>query len=235
MTRRTQPNPRTPTVNSRQRVSGRPDVELLQALLNRLQIQDNSWDLLLVGDGSGTGWLNGCGWAAALVDKLTRGRRLFFGGMNAGSVNLAEMLPYLQALTWFHATHGASRLKQCGTLLVHILTDSQVIANEGTKAANLSEELPRSRIALWAAMREFRRLGYRLTYHWTPRSSYDLNLVADLISSLCRRQVITIDGPGDDGYAAQAAAAVDAVRLVDPATGEEIRLHDINPDDPCHE
>lgn len=99
---------------------------------HRLDIRE--WDVLLVGDGSGQTWERVCGWAAILVDRQTRGRRVFYGAANMGSNNFAECLPYLQALTWFDQFHGRDRLKASGFLRGHVVTDSQAVATWANQA-----------------------------------------------------------------------------------------------------
>ena len=37
----------------------------------------DQWDALIVGDGSGTGWKQGAGWAAVLIDHTSFARKLF--------------------------------------------------------------------------------------------------------------------------------------------------------------
>src|SRR5688572_22541252 len=84
---------------NRARLSGEPDAELLQAVLQRTGI--SLWDVFIVGDGSGCKWDAGCGWSGILVDRETRGRKLFAGAATVGSVNFAEAMPYCQALNWY--------------------------------------------------------------------------------------------------------------------------------------
>ena len=145
----------------------RPETQTLQLLLNKMG--NPQWDVILVGDGSGSGWAHACGWAATLICRRHQARRFFYGGMDCGSVNFAESMPYVQAITWYDAHHGKALLKQLGMLRVHILTDSQVIAGWGTKAMQGHSEIPRKHIGLFSAMREYRRLGYHCNFHWAPR------------------------------------------------------------------
>lgn len=226
------PSPQ-PLINANQRrraATGVPDAELLQAVLDRAGI--TSWDVLLVGDGSGTGWQDACGWAAVLIDRESRGRRLFHGAMNVGSVNFAETMPYLQAINWYDQVGGGKdRLKQQGFIRVHIITDSQVIANWGTRAAS-SGDLPRKHIMLWAGVRELRRLGYQFYFHWANRSTTLLNWTADLIAGLSRREILQLAGSEHDtDLATRAARALENVRFDDPSTGQAISLYHLNQDE----
>lgn len=209
--------------------------QLLQAILTRLSI--TSWDLLIVGDGSGSGWASSCGWASVLVDRnnlvgrAMHGRRFFYGAMNQGSVNLAESMPYLHALQWYDANFGKNLLRTRGTLNVHILTDSQTIAHWGTRAMQPGTEVPRKGLAVWAAMREFRRVGYHCHMHWAARMTTDMNWVADAIAGLSRTQMKeALDITIDPSIAIRAAQALDQVVFCDPDTGEPVNPYLINPD-----
>jgi ribonuclease HI len=149
------------------------------------------WDLLFVGDGSGSGWAGACGWANVLVDRLTREYTLFSGAMNCSSVNVAELMPYLHALNYFHATQGRKRLNSRAKFFkVHVITDSKFTAESGTQACDLTKHLPSVHQALWAAVREFTKFGYVFHWHWQGRSSVVFNQCCDLVASIARRSVI---------------------------------------------
>jgi len=209
-----------------------PQAELLQAVLDRAGI--THWDLLLVGDGSGNQWNLPSGWASILVHRWHGIRPLFFGAMNSGSINLAEMMPYLQALTWYDKHAGHAEIKTSGPRNVHIITDSRVIATHGTTAADFKQPLPAcSQRALWAAMREFGFMGYRITWHWAARSSNSLNFLADLIAGMARREIdLLAKKAATTSYASLAARAAEAlasVGFVDPASSELLDINALNP------
>lgn len=206
-----------------------PEVELLQAVLER--IGSPQWDLLIVGDGSGAGWDTACGWCGVLIDNQTRLRKILWGAMNIGSVNSAESLPYLQALSWFDAKHGRERLRARGILNVHIITDSKVIATWGTKAMSPAGDLPRANVAYWAAMREFRRLGYHCHFHWANRSTTQLNWTADLIAGMARRELQAASKQVEfpEGISQRALQAVAGLQFANPETGEPIDIYHLNP------
>jgi hypothetical protein len=221
--------PPTPTTENRSHLSGEQDAVLLQHVLQRAGIAD--WDVLIVGDGSGNQWELPCGWAYVLIDRATRGRRCDWGGMSAGSINFAETMPYLHALNWYDQHGGGKeRLKQQGTLKVHIITDSQVIARWGTQA-NGAEELPRKHAILFGGMRELRRLGYIFTFHWAPRLDSRFNWLADLLAGLSRRSFLGQIHPGrDETLAQQAMLALGQLQFQDPTTQEAINLYGLHPD-----
>ena len=168
-----------------------------------------------------------------LIDRETRNRKTFYGAMNQGSINLAEMMPYLQALSWYHGNHGHARLKIRSPQIVHVITDSQVTALHGNNTSHGHESLPKvGHRALWAAMRDLCSVGYRIQYHWAERSVVNLNYLADLIAGLSRRQIMGIDvnEQGHGELAARAATALTQLKISDPLTGEPISPYHINPD-----
>ena len=205
--------------------------QLLYDLIH--QLGSPKWDLLIVGDGSGSGWDGAAGWAATLVEnRQVPLRRFFYGGCDSGSVNLAESMPYLQSLTWYDTYHGKERLRKTGLLNVHIVTDSQTVAKWGTNAMSAHAELPRKMLALWSGMRELRRLGYNCQFHWLPRQTTELNWVADLIAGLSRGAVIhakNSDMFKNGDVAKAAASAISSLVFYDPETEEPLSPYNYNP------
>jgi len=192
-----------------------------------------AYDLLLVGDGSGSGRNHACGWAATLIENRHQRRRFFYGGMDCGSVNFAESMPYVQAITWYDAMFGKEMLENLQFLRVHVLTDSQVIASWGNKATSPVGRLPRKQLAIWAPMRELARIGYRFEFHWAPRQTTELNWAADLMAGLSRREVMNAADPAyvmGVGHAARAAAAIDNLVFYNPDTNQRLDPYLINPE-----
>lgn len=221
-----------PSASQRPASQGLPDVELLQAVLTKARVPPN-WDILLVTDGSGSGWSGCAGWAATLIESTSRGRRLFYGAANVGSVNFAETMPVLQPINWYDMVGGGKeRLRTIGVLRVHIITDSQVIARWGTQAANLGQSVPRKHAAFYAGLRELGRLGYCFNFHWAGRSTSLLNWTADLLAGLARHQIKELNPETNIGSLAdQAALALAGVSFADPTTQEAINIYDLNPDE----
>jgi len=197
------------------------------------KMQNPQWDVLLVGDGSGSGWDGACGWAATLItNQPIPIRRFFYGAMDCGSVNFAESMPYIQALTWYDNQHGKERLRTRGHLQVHVLTDSQTIATWGNRAMGPTQDVPRKQFAIWAAMKELRRNGYHCQFHWAPRQTTELNWAADLIAGLSRGAIMRANDPAEvegDNHATRAANAIDNLRFYDPETGQPLDPHALNP------
>lgn len=168
------------------------DDRTLEKILSELGIE--KWDLLIVGDGSGSNWHRSCGWGAIAVDHETLARKVFYGSMNLGTVNLAELFPYLQVLSWYQALLEQRRKRHKvskGTKEVHILTDSAYVARLGSNIRN-SANLSRN-AAVWLALSGLRRQGLILHWHHTKRESLGLNAFADSISKLARKHITCLE------------------------------------------
>lgn len=208
----------------------RPENISLDAVLQALRISE--WDVLLIGDGSGSGWHSACGWASILIDKATRGRRIFHGAMNLGSINVAEGMPYIQAMAWYDATQKALRPNQGGTIQVHIITDSSTIATWCNAAADGARATPMgSGLLLGSYIREMSRRGYSFRTHWARRMSNQVNWAADLIAGLSRAGFVnSISTPDStESIADQSAKLLASVELIDPDTKLPMDVYNIHP------
>lgn len=169
----------------------------LADLLNHLKITE--WDAIIVGDGSGSGWKMGAGWAAVLIDKYSGARKLFYGAMNTGTVSLGELFPYLHALCWYTGRDGPGRHRRRELqsvqrqMQIHIVTDSQIIAMAGNRPQSR-----RSHQELWTAFDEFRKRGFVLTFHYVGRAKVDLNVLVDEVSRQARIDVEETHGKSID-------------------------------------
>jgi ribonuclease HI len=154
-------------------------------MLDRLGIE--KWDLVLIGDGSGSQWKMPCGWATVAIERRHRTRKVFYGAVNHGTVNFAEMMAYVQPLTWYLQKQQKARKKAAGRARrmdrrIHIITDSAYCANRG-ESRDLS--CPVHRI-LWGTFELIRRQGLHLEWHWEKRNRVELNTYADRLSKVAR-------------------------------------------------
>lgn len=188
--------------------------ETLEGLLDRLGIGDD-WDFLIVGDGSGSNWNREAGWAAVSVERVTMERLVWYGAMNRGTVNFAEVMAYLQPLNWLAAREadrrgkGRQRSRACR---VHIVTDSEYASNTGGSANRMVAKNG----ALWAAFDVFARQGFVLNWHWVRRDDCALNTYCDELSKLARRLAKT--------YNLQERVGADVREDGSPTT-----VYDVNP------
>jgi hypothetical protein len=182
-----------PLNNENENLQGRVPKELLN-LLN-LQDDDN-WDIILVGDGSGSRWGYGGGWASILFDKKTNARKTHWGSLSDTTINICELNPYIFALMWYHRGPAAELRAQkrrdqpnrLPTINVHIVTDCEIIAKQGQRKANRE-----ANAALWAAFDVFERQGFRFTFHHIPRDLFTANRVCDILSKDMRHLIEAIE------------------------------------------
>jgi ribonuclease HI len=186
-----------PDIDESQRPEEAVFRETAQDLFDRLGIAD--WDLVLVGDGSGSNWGHEVGWACVAIQRTSFSRRVFHGGMNDGTVNVAEMMAYFAPLTWFMGLTA----REAGVKHVHIITDSQYVRDMGTRRAPVTGG--QANQLLWAAYQLAERQGYRIHWHWRNRDDVALNRFTDALSKANRLRfkgedlrLSTIEGSGLD-------------------------------------
>jgi ribonuclease HI len=162
------------------------EAEPLADLLARLGITE--WDFLLVGDGAGSGWDGPCGWGAVLVERESGKRTVWDGTLNSGTVNFAEIMAYLQPLTWLASREDEKRKRQSEGRRahhIHIVTDSQYCAQVG----NGPNRVLAKNTLLWGVFSLLARQGFLLHWHWLERDNCALNRYADRLSKLARGRV----------------------------------------------
>jgi ribonuclease HI len=155
--------------------------ETFEAMLRRLGIGE--WDLVLVGDGSGSNWQHECGWACLAFEASTFERRVFYGAMNKGTVNTAEMMAYLQPLCWYISKDQDN--KTTGARVIHIITDSQYVEKRGPSG---NAGAKKNHI-MWSVLDLIKRQGYVMHWHHVPRDSVAANQFSDLLSRAARLQI----------------------------------------------
>jgi len=191
-------------------------IQRLSSLLTHLKI--SQWDALIVGDGSGTGWKMGAGWASVLIDHASHARKAFWGGMNTGTVTLGELFPYIHALSWYTGKDGPGRhrqreLSQLNRFMqVHIVTDSQVIATSGNRPASR-----RAHQELWAVFEAYQKRGFEFTFHFVERDRVDLNILVDEVSRQAR---LAVEDTFDN--------AVTKLRSKYPGLPEDVTIYDFS-------
>lgn len=167
--------------------------ETLEALLERLRI--DQWDLLLVGDGSGSTWERECGWGCVSIERATFERRVWHGALSHGTVNLAEAMAYLQPLCWY--VDRELKLRKAGNKTeirhVHIVTDSAYLANSGTRPTITVRGGNNG--PMWNVFRQFSTHGVLLHWHWIRRETVELNRFVDQLSKAARLNVKGTDLP----------------------------------------
>jgi ribonuclease HI len=180
--------PAKPAVKKKTQAPPAAETDYLEDILQDLGIAADDWDLLIFGDGSGSNFDHACGWSAVTIQQDTLERRCWWGSMSQGTVNLAEMMAYIQPLSYF-AAQEAKRRKGSGAaprfMQVHIVTDSSYVKEVGQSG----DTLPKKNGALWRAFSDFARHGFLLHWHWVQRDTVALNRFVDLLSREARLQI----------------------------------------------
>jgi len=185
--------------------AGRSNARL--ARLNR-ELGLPSYDLLLVGDGSGTGgWQSdiGLGWACVCVEMSSGRRDLVSGAWSVGPIEVAELMAYFHSLLAFDRRRGdALKQKLKRPVSVLVLTDNQVIVDQSRtqllSSSVSADKCNRSTSPIWAGVRDIAKSGYVLTFKHIPRLSIRLNQICDLQAGASRKALIgTVTEWPDEG------------------------------------
>jgi len=161
------------------------ETELLEDMLERVGVADD-WDIIMVGDGSGSNHQHEAGWGCTVIERQGFKRWSTYGCMSRGTVNLAEMLAYLQPLSVLASRERLRRKKNKALparfYQVHILTDSNYVKEVGASG----KMSPRCNASFWRIFDDFQRQGLIITWHWIPRETVELNVFADRLSKAAR-------------------------------------------------
>lgn len=166
-----------------------------------------AWDVALFGDGSGTGWQQGCGWACIVIVRQSRGRKTLCGGMSHGTVNLGEAMAYVHGLHWcaVHLPRDAGQFIRAA-----IVSDSQHTVDTGNKVQRqLSLDGVSANRPAWAALLDCMRSGFQTQFLWQPRATTELNVYADAL-------------------AGEARVAAENVAIYEPLLGDALTAYDFN-------
>lgn len=140
------------------------------------------WDVVVIGDGSGTGWEESCGWAWVVHDHWSNLRKCGYGAYSAGTSYLAEIMAHFHAIRWYAAGPGKSLLHRRSythpgsSLSVHLLSDSQSVVGQGN-STRTDRDQPE-----WLLFDALAARGYRFTWHWVPREQLGLHRLTDHLS-----------------------------------------------------
>ncbi len=188
--------------------------------MRSLGVEDSAWDVLIVGDGSGTTWNNSCGWASVLIDKKLRLRKELHGAMNFGTSYLAELMPYVQALSWYvegpgrNLLHEKLMISPAAAVKIHIITDSETVAKQGQGRANR-----RCGHYYWQMFEAIQESGFEIGWHHLGRTKLSLNCLCDYLAGTCRKSIDVVTAvttpPGTTAYDFNPEAEV-----VEPTAGQ---------------
>ncbi len=129
----------------------------LEALASELSLP--SFDLLLIGDGSGTTRDKASGWACVAWNRLIDEIDIHNGAISCGTNNFAELVPYVQAL-WHFDNIYRSICRPGQVAHIEIISDSEVTVRCGNGVY-----VRKGNGCLWGAIEWFEKCGlYKI--HW---------------------------------------------------------------------
>lgn len=147
-----------------------------------LSVGAGPFDLMLVGDGSGTQLFMPHGWCCLSFHVPSGEVASHHGGASFGTSNHAELTAYVHAL-WAH--HAEQSLRVDGlrpTVRVLVVSDSELTVKCGR-----GQYARRANLPLWASIDWFCGVGYRFDWRWIPRLSHPLNSLADKTATRARK------------------------------------------------
>lgn len=143
-------------------------------------------DAVFIGDGSGSTRERACAWAVVIIEHDLITRHVLTGGMNLGTVNTAELMAYVHAISWYLHPEKIDELRDLfnrDDLHVHIITDSDYAAQLGANRAYASSH---ANHIYWAAIEAMQRKGVMTHWHHCRGDSVGLNVYADRLAYTTR-------------------------------------------------
>ena len=153
------------------------------------------WDVLMVGDGSGTGgWRMAGGWACVTIERQTDHRSLCWAAWSTCDIHIAELSAYLQAMIEFDQLRAKDVRRQLGRpIRVLVVTDNQPIVMQSTNGL-IGGRVGGSTNPIWAALRQIVTAnGISMTFRFAPRRSTMLNVLVDRVAERARKTIGTIE------------------------------------------
>ena len=154
---------------------------VLEDFLKEFQIPED-WDILLIGDGSGSTYQAGIGWAGIMLDRASGRFITIAGAQTNGTVTIAEIYPYWQLLRYHrYQMHKKSRDKP---YKVFAFCD-----NKGVVSCANDEEDPSTNLDYWVAFKLIKTPFYQTQFTHLPRDSNYLHNLVDQISVSAREYI----------------------------------------------
>jgi ribonuclease HI len=152
------------------------------------------WDVLIFGDGSGTGWKDAGGFACLIHTRAGK-RGSVVGGVTNTTINSMELFAYIAGLRYHY--YQMIKEKMPTPLKLHVFTDSAYVQNGGNGST-----VVKSNKDLWNDLHLFRTWGYELTFHLVHRNSTPMHVWADQKAGEARRALLALRPNDTELYAA---------------------------------
>lgn len=166
----------------------------LNRFLNEQGVLPSQWDLLLFGDGSGSQWKVGGGFACFMVDGRTARRDLVIGARTRSTVSRMELSVYIEALA-YHYYRLLNRVMEHAPYRVRIFSDSELAVKCGNR-----EYARKTNVDLWAGLDALIARGYEVRFTWVPRNSTPFHALADELAGKARMALSALQLPDDELY-----------------------------------
>lgn len=170
-------------------------VDTLAGLLSYLRTPVDGWDLLLVGDGSGSKWNNPGGWACAMIIQNRKTKEINYltplvGAVSRGSINWLEAMPYWHCLRHHYYDMQGKEMCANGGVDVLIVSDSKwtVDTMSGRNSAKVHEDMA-------LLFQHYRQKGYRLHWRHVEREIIKLNSIVDVLAANAREYIDAMEYP----------------------------------------
>jgi len=138
-----------------------------------------NYDLLLIGDGSGTIAKQPSGWACYVYDSNSEVLSFHFGATTLGTNNYAELVPYINVL-WLDSVAVVHQKPR----RIEIVSDSELSVKCGNR-----EYSRNSNCLLWASLDWLELNGYTIHWNHVPRNSNPFSLACDQRAGQMRKEV----------------------------------------------
>lgn len=170
-------------------------IDTLQKLIQSIHVPVDNWDLILIGDGSGSKWNNPGGWACAMIVRARRTGDVhyltpFVGAVSRGPINWLEAMPYWHALRHHFYDMGGKELCAAGGVEVHIVSDSEWVVKSMSGRWNT-----KTHGDMLALFNYFRHQGYRIWWHHYHRDVVKMNSIVDRLAVNAREYINAIEYP----------------------------------------
>lgn len=160
--------------------------QMTNEVLRACKTPKDGWDILLVGDGSGTTSTSRGGWGCVGIEHSRPLKvETFFGGTSYGSNIRCELLAYVFPLIYY------AELANAGTR-VHVVTDCKYVTQRGEQRTRYKKMQHKP---LWTAVDSCRRAGLVIDWHWVPRDTYGLNKLAHKLANKSRKAMEQVQPP----------------------------------------
>jgi hypothetical protein len=167
----------------------------LDDMFRELRMPSNGWDLILIGDGSGSKWDNPGGWACSMIMKSRETKEVHYftplvGAVSRGSINWLEAVPYWHCLRHHYYHMDGKELCADGGVDVFIVSDSEWVVKtmSGRQSARTHDDM----VMLF---QYYRQHGYRMQWRHVKRDVIKMNKIVDMLAVNAREYISDMEYP----------------------------------------